>query len=101
MAAIIVKACGKSLFVAFAMTNAVHTHRLDAPATTILFGWTTGVPEVIYFGDALPADLDVETYARSRSRPLGHATLDAQAAISMQPEVSTGFMGHPGLIAHS
>ena len=79
----------------------VHTHRLDANGTTILFGWTTGVPEIIYFGDRLDMALDVETFARSRSRPLGHATLDLQPAISMQPEVGTGFMGHPGLIAHS
>ena len=78
----------------------VDTHRLDAPAATILFGWTDGVPEIIYFGSPIAADLDVELFARSRSRPQGFATLDDSAPVSMQPEISRGFMGHPGLIAH-
>ncbi|MFD0915020.1 alpha-galactosidase [Pseudahrensia aquimaris] len=80
--------------------GAVYTHRLDSEATTILFGWTEGVPEIIYFGSRLSDDLDLEMFARSRSRPRGHATLDEHAPISMQPEISRGFMGHPGLIAH-
>ncbi|MEM8750691.1 MAG: alpha-galactosidase [Pseudomonadota bacterium] len=80
--------------------GAVHTHRLDAETATILFGWTDGVPEIIYFGAPLADDLDVELFARSRSRPQGFATLDENAPISMQPEISRGFMGHPGLIAH-
>ncbi len=79
---------------------AVHTLRLDAPAATILFSWTDGVPEIIYFGAPIAADLDVELFALSRSRPQGFATLDASAPVSMQPEISRGFMGHPGLIAH-
>ncbi len=79
---------------------AVHTHRLDAEAATILFGWNDGVPEILYFGSPLAADLDLETFARTRTRPRGFATLDDNAPISMQPEISRGFMGHPGLIAH-
>ncbi|MDD9909061.1 MAG: alpha-galactosidase [Ahrensia sp.] len=78
----------------------VITHRLDCDSATILFGWTSGVPEIVYLGDQLPDDLDTELYARSRSRPVGHATLDEYAPLSMQPEISRGFMGHPGLIAH-
>ncbi|MEL6744642.1 MAG: alpha-galactosidase, partial [Pseudomonadota bacterium] len=78
----------------------MYTHRLDAGAVTILFGWADGLPEIIYFGDSLPADLDAETFARSRAKPQGHATLDENAPVSMQPEIARGFMGHPGLIAH-
>ncbi len=80
--------------------GALHTHRLDTLATTILFSWTDGVPEIIYFGSPITADIDVELFARSRARPQGHATLDDSAPVSMQPELSRGFMGHPGLIAH-
>lgn len=80
--------------------SAVHTHRLDAETATVLFGWTTGVPEIIYLGDRLPDTLDLELFARSRSKPQGFATLDEHAPLSMHPEVSHGFMGHPGLIAH-
>ncbi len=82
------------------MTATIHTHRLDADNATILFGWVTGVPEIIYLGNRLDEGLDLELYARSRSRPLGHATMDDHAPVSMQPEIGAGFMGHPGLIAH-
>jgi len=78
----------------------ISTHRLDAENATILFGWNGGLPEIVYLGDRLPDDLDTELFARSRSRPVGHATLDEYAPLSMQPEISRGFMGHPGLIAH-
>ncbi len=80
--------------------TAISTHRIDSDAATILFAWTEGVPEVIYFGSNLPDDLDVETFALSHTRPQGFATMDEYAPISMQPEISRGFMGHPGLIAH-
>lgn len=80
--------------------GSVYTHRLDAGAVTVLFGWADGLPEIIYFGASLPSDLDAETFARSRAKPQGHATLDENAPVSMQPEIARGFMGHPGLIAH-
>ncbi|MEL6967182.1 MAG: alpha-galactosidase [Pseudomonadota bacterium] len=78
----------------------VSTHRLDAGAVTVLFGWADGLPEIIYFGEALPDTLDSEAFARSRAKPQGYATLDESAPLSLQPEIARGFMGHPGLIAH-
>ncbi|MEN0040337.1 MAG: glycoside hydrolase family 36 N-terminal domain-containing protein, partial [Pseudomonadota bacterium] len=78
----------------------VRTHRLDAHNTTILFGWVGGIPEIIYLGARLDDGMDVEMFARSRARPLGHATMDEHAPLSMQPEIGVGFMGHPGLIAN-
>lgn len=80
--------------------GAVNTQRLDAETATILFGWTDGVPEIIYFGNRLADSFDVETFMRTQTRPQGFATLDNYAPVSMQPEISRGFMGHPGLIAH-
>ncbi len=80
--------------------SAISTHRLDCKTATILFGWTQGVPEILYFGSRLDDALDLDVFARSRTRPQGFATLDEIAPVSMQPETSRGFMGHPGLIAH-
>ena len=60
-------------------------------------GW---VPEILYFGSPIADDLDAELFARSSARPQGFATLDDSAPGSMQPEISHGFMGHLGLIAH-
>ena len=78
----------------------INTHRLDAETATILFGWTDGIPEILYFGSRLSDDLDIGLFAQTRVRPQGFATLDDNAPVSMQPEISRGFMGHPGLIAH-
>ncbi|MEP4803676.1 MAG: glycoside hydrolase family 36 N-terminal domain-containing protein, partial [Hyphomicrobiales bacterium] len=76
------------------------TARLDSESTTIVFHWTDGVPVIIHFGSSLPADLDLEAFAASLIRPRPQATLDETAPISLLPEFSRGFMGHPGLIAH-
>lgn len=78
----------------------LQTSRLDAEATTILFAWTDGVPEIVYLGARLADDVDIEHFSRSRARPLAQATLDEAAPVSMQPEIARGFMGHPGLIAY-
>ena len=75
--------------------SAVYTHRLDCETATILFGWTQGVPEIIYFGSRLDDNLDLKVFSLSRSRPQGFATLDENAPVSMQPEISRGFMDTP------
>ena len=80
--------------------TALSTHRVDCEAATIIFAWTESIPEIIYFGSSLAHDLDMETFAASRARPQGFATMDEYAPVSMQPEIAHGFMGHPGLIAH-
>ncbi len=79
---------------------ALNTHRLDAGTATIVFAWDEGIPEIIHLGARLPDDLDLAAFAQTRTRPQGYATLDENAPISMQPEISRGFMGHPGLVAH-
>ena len=78
----------------------ISTHRVDSGSTTILFSWTQGVPEIMYLGSSLPLDLDLQVFAKTRTRPKGFATIDEYAPVSMQPELSQGFMGHPGLMAH-
>jgi len=54
----------------------------------------------MYLGSSLPLDLDLQVFAKTRTRPKGFATIDEYAPVSMQPELSQGFMGHPGLMAH-
>lgn len=76
------------------------TARLDSESTTIVFHWTDGIPVILHFGASLPAGLDLEAFAASLIRPRPQATLDETAPISLLPEFSRGFMGHPGLIAH-
>lgn len=76
------------------------TARLDSTTTSVVFHWTDGVPVIIHLGARLPDDLDLDTLVSVLARPTPQASLDETAPISLLPEFSRGFMGHPGLIAH-
>ena len=78
----------------------IDTHRLDSETTTVVFSWVLGIPEISYLGSRLTDELDLNLFVRSRAMPHGFATLDTNHPITMQPEASRGFMGHPGLIAY-
>lgn len=76
------------------------TARLDSDTTTVVFHWTDGIPVIIHLGAPLPPDLDLDLLASVLVRPTPQASLDETAPISLLPEFSRGFMGHPGLTAH-
>jgi len=71
--------------------------RLDGPETTIVFGWSDGVPCAVHHGSRLPDDLDLAEFVASRSRSLPQATLDSCEAVSMHPENGRGWLGQPAL----
>lgn len=58
---------------------------------------STGAPTVLYWGQSLGDQLDVDTIANALDRPLVHGTFDAVAPISIVPEHGSGFVGRPGL----
>ena len=72
--------------------------RLDGPETTLVFAWTDGVPALLYHGRKLEACLDLAAFASAHARPLAQATLDVSEPVSLHPEASRGFAGHPALI---
>ena len=74
------------------------TYRLDGAETTLVFAWSDGVPALIYHGAHLPPDTDLDLLASIFVRPLTQATLDVDEAVSLHPEGSRGFAGHPALI---
>lgn len=76
------------------------TARLDSGTTTVVFHWTDGVPVIVHLGAKLPEDVDLGILVSALVRPTPQASLDETAPISLLPEFSRGFMGHPGLIAH-
>ncbi len=71
--------------------------RLDGRDTTLVFAWTDGPPALLYHGTRLPQELDLAHFSESRTRPVPHAGLDVNAAISLVPEAGRGFLGYPGL----
>lgn len=76
------------------------TARLDSATTTVVFHWSDGIPVIVHLGAKLPSDLDLGVLVSALARPTPQASLDETAPISLLPEFSRGFMGHPGLIAH-
>ena len=74
--------------------------RLDGADTSMIFAWSDGVPALLYHGPKLEAAVDLVTLASTFSRPLLQGTLDVDEPVSLHPEASRGFPGHPGLIGY-
>ncbi len=69
---------------------------LHGENTTLVLTHGDGPPAVVYWGRKLPAD-DADMIVASLSRPLAHATIDAEAPVALVPELGSGFFGSPGL----
>ncbi|MGI9493694.1 MAG: alpha-galactosidase, partial [Geminicoccaceae bacterium] len=74
--------------------------RLDGVDTTLVFAWTDGVPALLYHGRKLGASVDLGALVPIFSRPLLRGVLDVTEPISLHPEESRGFPGHPALIGY-
>jgi len=76
--------------------------RLDAgtgaSAQTIALTTAGGVPKVIWWGAALPADEDLAQLAASARQDLTGGMLDALPPLSLCPEPGRAFQGQPGLV---
>lgn len=82
------------------MSNYENTLRLDGWSTTLVFAWNYGIPVVIYHGEKLQSDIDLDVLTDIHARPVLHGSLDDNSPISLHPELGRGFLGHPGLIGH-
>lgn len=82
------------------MSNYENTLRLDGWSTTLVFAWNDGIPVVIYHGEKLQSDIDLDVLTDIHTRPVTHGSLDDNSPISLHPELGRGFLGHPGLIGH-
>jgi alpha-galactosidase len=58
---------------------------------------STGAPTILYWGNTLGVNADVETLAGALDRPIVHGAFDETAPISVVPEHGSGFTGRPGL----
>lgn len=76
--------------------------RLDAgtgaTAQTIALTTSGGIPEVIWWGAALPAGEDLVHLAAASRNDLTGGMLDALPALSLSPEAGRAFQGQPGLV---
>lgn len=79
--------------------------RLDAgtgaSAQTIALTTAGGIPEVIWWGAALPAGEDLAQLAAAARNDLTGGMLDRLPALSLCPEAGRGFQGQPGLMVQT
>ncbi|MFK8025340.1 MAG: alpha-galactosidase [Ilumatobacter sp.] len=57
----------------------------------------TGSPTIMYWGQGLGADADLEAIGGALDRPIVLGTFDVVAPVSVVPEHGSGFTGRPGL----
>ncbi len=74
--------------------------RLDGGGSTLLLDLTHPQPAMLYFGSALPHDLDASLLAAMLSRDVPLGVLLPRPAIALTPTMANGYVGPPGLIAH-
>ena len=82
------------------MANTPGIVRVDGRETTLVFVWEDGVPALAWHGSRLAAAADLASLVESQRRPVLHASLDANEAISLHPEIGRGFLGHPAMIGN-
>ena len=77
----------------------IRTWRLDGPGQTLaLVSRAARLPEICYWGPALPAGEDLAMLAEAARRDVTGGMLDQNPEISICPEASQTFPGQPGLI---
>jgi alpha-galactosidase len=69
----------------------------DSFSTDVVVDVSTGAPTVIYWGQAIGDDADLNSIGVALQRPIVHGTFDLVAPISVVPEHGSGFVGRPGL----
>ncbi len=72
-----------------------------ASAQTIALTTAGGIPEVIWWGAALPAGEDLAQLAAAARNDLTGGMLDRLPALSLCPEAGRGFQGQPGLMVQT
>ena len=81
------------------MTDTYHTWRLDdGLQTLVLASRRTRLPEVVYWGPALPEQDDTDALAAAHMLDVTGGMLDENPDLSICPEAVRTFPGQPGLI---
>jgi alpha-galactosidase len=70
--------------------------RIDAGGQTMALATSGGIPEVTYWGAALPPTEDLSQLAAATHSDLTGGMLDALPALSLSPEPGRAFQGQPG-----
>ena len=80
----------------------MHAWRLDdGHQTVVLAARGNRLPEVIYWGAALPASESLDALVDASSLDITGGMLDENPDLSICPETARTFPGQPGLIAHA
>ncbi len=73
-------------------------HRLDSSSDTVVLEFKHGrIPEIVHWGTRLPDDVDLVHLVRAMETPVPHGLLDTGEALSLLPQLGSGFTGHPAV----
>lgn len=70
----------------------------DTRQTLVLAAKSDRLPQIVYWGAPLPDTENLETLAKAHAIDVTGGMLDANPDVSLCPEASQTFPGHPGLI---
>jgi len=74
--------------------------RIDSVNNTLIFNLQNQIPELIYIGSKLPSDINIDNFIISCSKPKTVAAIDQVVPLNLHPEISSGFKGHPAMLAY-
>ncbi len=72
----------------------IHLHSQN---TSFILECTGGVPAVLYWGERIPAQTDIQPLVSTFKNILSCATVDARTELSLSPELGEGLFTTPGL----
>lgn len=70
---------------------------LTSKNSSLILKAADGVPEILYWGQPLPAETDISAMAAALSFPIPQATIDSATTLSLCPELGEGLFTSPGL----
>jgi alpha-galactosidase len=73
----------------------------DGRQTLVLAAQRERLPEIVYWGAALPADEDLQAVARAHLIDVTGGMLDSNPDLSICPEASRTFPGQPGMVVRA
>ena len=77
----------------------IRTYRLDDARQTLVLGaHSDRLPEIVYWGPALPVDENLDALHAAHRRDVTGGMLDDNPDLSLCPEATRSFPGQPGLI---
>jgi alpha-galactosidase len=82
------------------MPNLPALLRLDGNASSLLIATQSSIPQLAWFGEKLASGITANMLGNLSNAAHSFAAIDERAITGLFPQLSSGYMGSPGLIGH-